>query len=154
VGAESIHQVSVFRPYAVIDGPRGQQWEIYVSRIRPPQWRRPVRRNRERYGRFALLFALPLVVLNRLLWPLLAVPRAIIVGLRSPTVRVEAMTHLPQREIYLWTTTRGRERYVADEIAAGLAVGTIAEPAGARYHGTAESRGLIRDPEGPPDPRA
>ncbi len=74
--------------------------------------------------------------------------------MRSPTVRVEAMTHLPQREIFLWTTTRGRERYVADEIAAGLAVGAIAEPAGARYHGTAESRGLIRAPDGPPDPRA
>ncbi len=146
--------MSVFRPYAVVDGPSGQRWEIYVSRMPPPQWRRPARMHRERYGRFAPLFGLPRVVLNRVLWPFVAVPFAVAEGLRSHTVRVEAMTHLPKREIYLWTTTRGRERYVADEIAAGLAAGAILEPNGARYHGTAESRGLIRAPEGPPDPRA
>ena len=146
--------MSVFRPYAVVDGPRGQLWEIYVSRVPPPQWRRPVRVQRERFGRFAPLIALPQMIVNRLFWPFAAIPVAVVTGMRSTTVRVEAMTHLPQREIYLWTTARGRERYVADSIAAGLRVGSIAEPAGARYHGTAESRGLIRAPAGPPDPRA
>ena len=146
--------MSVFRPYAVIDGPRGQRWEIYVSRMPPPEWRRSGRVDRARYGRFALLVRIPQAIFNRLLWPLVALPMAALAGMRSSTVRVEAMTHLPQHEIYLWTTTRGRERYVADEIAAALAVGAIAEPAGALYHGTAESRGLIRAPDGPPDPRA
>lgn len=89
------------------------------------------------------LFAIPFMLLsalwaNLLLPPLRALmllPVAVVRGRRSRAVRIEAVRTFPRREVLLWTTTDGNRQRVLDEIAAGLARGTVVQPAGAVYSG-------------------
>jgi hypothetical protein len=57
--------------------------------------------------------------------------------LRRPSraLRVEAVTFLPRRQTYLWTTTTDHIARVLDQIAAGLEAGELARPLGAVYRG-------------------
>jgi hypothetical protein len=54
---------------------------------------------------------------------------------RSHRVRIEAITYLPQREAFLWTTTSDHLERVLRQISAGLEVGDLARPIGAEFVG-------------------
>lgn len=57
---------------------------------------------------------------------------------RSPrSFRIEAVTFLPHRQTYLWTTTADHVLRVLDQIVTGLEAGELARPLGAVYRGKA-----------------
>jgi hypothetical protein len=57
---------------------------------------------------------------------------------RSPhALHIEAVTFLPRRQAYLWTTTTDHVARVLDQIVAGLEAGELARPLGAVYRGRA-----------------
>ena len=54
---------------------------------------------------------------------------------RSQTVRIEAITYLPRRESFLWTTTSDQLERVLRQISAGLEAGDLARPLGSVFVG-------------------
>jgi hypothetical protein len=63
--------------------------------------------------------------------PLGLLPARLARRLRPGDLRVEAITFLPRREGYLWTTNGDHLDRVVEQIAAGLAAGELARPLGA-----------------------
>jgi hypothetical protein len=134
--------MSLFRPARKVSAPNGDYWELYASKTALPSWR-------ERGGMDSLgdpradLLELPFAVIGAIWGMLIAplarflalLPIAIVRGRRSRAIRIEAVRTFPDREVLLWTTTDGRLDVVLDEIAAGLAAGTIVHPEGAVYSG-------------------
>jgi hypothetical protein len=55
---------------------------------------------------------------------------------RPEALRVEAVTYLPHRERYVWTTTTDHIARVIAQIDAGLAQGHLARPLGAVFRGS------------------
>ncbi len=54
---------------------------------------------------------------------------------RPEALRVEAVTYLPHRERYVWTTTTDHVARVIAQIGAGLEHGQLARPLGAVFRG-------------------
>jgi len=54
---------------------------------------------------------------------------------RPDALRVEAVTYLPHRERYVWTTTTDHVARVIAQIDAGLEQGRLARPLGAVFRG-------------------
>ena len=136
--------MGLFRPARTVTGPRGDYWELYVSKTALPAWRegKPGASEHgfdDRSDLLALPFMLVSAVWGMLIEPLLRfvvlLPVAVVRGRRSRAVRIEAVSGFPQREVFLWTTTDGRVDVVLDEIAAGLAAGKFVQPEGAVYSG-------------------
>jgi len=105
--------VSVFRPVVRVTAPDGRAWEIYAYKL-------PLRRlvqpasNEEATRLRALRIAL-----RRLRELAVAVSRS----LRSDTWTIEALTFLPRKESYAWTTTREFRGQVLAQVEGRLAGG-------------------------------
>jgi hypothetical protein len=97
--------VSVFRPSARATSPDGREWEIYAYRVQLPE-----------RGRGAL---------RRLRWLLVDLPAAALPALRSDDWRIQAITWLPHREAYTWTTTREFRGQVLAQVEGHLARGDV-----------------------------
>jgi hypothetical protein len=138
--------VSVFRPSARATAPDGRSWEIYAYRInvrdRAPYEPGSFADDRMVYdGRGVVVFGL----LEAVWWLLSLVPRllvhlfdiavAAVRAIGSDEWTVEAVTWMPQRESYRWTTTREYRGQVLAQIEAGLSQGDIPRPRNAIYGG-------------------
>jgi hypothetical protein len=66
---------------------------------------------------------------------LVALPVAVVTGMRSNAVRIEAICFFPQRETRLWTTTPDQVASVLTQIADGIEQGRFVQPDGAVYSG-------------------
>jgi hypothetical protein len=91
--------VTVFRPHARVTSPDGCLWEIYAYTFRwtPPQRRRDLWR------------------------AALAAART----LRAGTWTIEAVTFLPRRTVYTWTTTAEHKGQVLAQVEGSIARGDI-----------------------------
>jgi len=139
-----------FRPRRTVRDPHGVEWELYVSRVAPPEWREAPSGSFDfdplpipRLGAELFIVGLPFAFLG-FLWGgvlrpalrfCLLLPGAVIKGRRSQAVRIEAISFFPGRERRLWTTTPDQVGSVFEEIARGLAEGKVVQPAGAVYSG-------------------
>jgi hypothetical protein len=129
--------VSVFRPAVRVSAPGGEQWEVYAYRFRLPE--RPSRNESgrrdevvqaRRSGQPTVAVAL-LDILDRiaarvprfLVQALWDVPRAAVAALRSDEWTIEAVTWLPRRTSYTWTTTREHRDHVLAQVEGQLARG-------------------------------
>ena len=137
--------MGLFRPARTVTGPRGEYWELYVSKTALPAWREREPGGLE-YGTgdarsdllelpFMLVSALWGMLIAPLLRFVVLLPFAFVRGRRSRAVRIEAVNGFPRREVYLWTTTDDGVERVLDEIVADLAAGKFAQPEGAVYSG-------------------
>jgi hypothetical protein len=140
--------VSVFRPSARATAPDGRSWEIYAYKInvrdRAPYEPEPFTNDPTMYaGRETVVFGL----LEGVWWLLSLVPRllvhlfdigvAAVRAIGSDEWTVEAVTWMPQRQSYRWTTTREYRGQVLAQVEAGLAQGDVPRPRNAIYTGVA-----------------
>jgi hypothetical protein len=138
--------VSVFKPSARTTGPDGRSWEIYAYKIkvgdRDPFEPEPLFDDSVLYGtRGAVLFA----PLEAVWWLLSLIPRmliglfhvavAAVRAVRSDVWTIEAVTFVPQRYSYAWTTTREYRGQVLAQVEGGLAQGDIPRPRNATFVG-------------------
>jgi hypothetical protein len=154
----------IFDPVRTVTGPDGRVWEIYVSRFKTPGWKP------SQYGsggddfggalhllRLVLLFVIvdiPLFLLYYVLWPLVRflvlLPSALVRGLGSDEMRIEAVTFYPWPESHLWVTKRDRVEEVLLQVVRDLRVGEVSQPLAAGFRGSRHLvggtyRGLKRD---------
>ena len=107
--------MSVFRPVVRVTAPDGRAWEIYAYKL-------PLRRlvqpaSNEDAPRLRALR----IALRRLRELAVAVARS----LRSDTWTIEALTFLPRKESYAWTTTREFRGQVLAHVEGSLARGDM-----------------------------
>jgi hypothetical protein len=138
-GRSTIRAMGLFRPARRVTGPRGESWELYVSKTALPAWREPSAADYDVDPRAGLVVGVVDAVWGSLVYPLLrfvaALPFAVVRGRRTRAVRIEAVSWYPEKEVHLWTTTDVQARGVLDEIAGGLAAGRFVEPLGSVYAG-------------------
>lgn len=126
---------------ARVEAADGRHWDVRASRLRLPPWRQVDigGDSQSTAGDFDLLsiaFTLIALPFTLLLIPLaiaiaefpLAVARAIF----SKTIWVEAVSHFPREERYLWRTTRPDAPTVHASVAASLSTGETPNPARAQ----------------------
>jgi hypothetical protein len=137
--------VSVFRPSVCATAPDGRTWEIYAYKIkvrdRNPFEPEPLVGDELMLGRGAPVFGLIEIVwwlaslVPRLLVHLFDISVAVVRALGSDEWTIEAVSWLPQRDTYTWTTTREYRGQVLAQVEAGLAQGGIPRPRNATYVG-------------------
>jgi hypothetical protein len=132
--------MGLLRPARKVTTANGDYWELYVSKTALPAWKGSDADALGWDGDFvelplAMVAALWANVIFPLVRTLALLPVAVVRGRRSHAVRIEAVQTFPQRQVLLWTTTDVHRERVLDEIAAGLAQGKIARPAGCVYSG-------------------
>ncbi len=131
-----------------VKDPRGVYWGIYVKRTampRDPRLPGLYDRNTKILDdplEFGCLVGIPLAiiqfVLRVTLKPLVLFGYSYAKGRRSGAIRIEAVSLYGPRETRYWTTTPDQVESVLEEIANGLAAGSVVQPTGAVYHGTRE----------------
>jgi hypothetical protein len=136
--------VSVFRPNRTVGDPRGQEWEIYAYRLKLAE-RHPPDPGLDDLGGISYLSILtaPLDavvwLLGHIPWLLVLVffdfPVAAVRALGSDEWTIEAVTWVPHRQSYTWTTTREHRGQVLAQVEAGIAQGDIPRPRNARFVG-------------------
>jgi hypothetical protein len=107
--------VSVFRPDVRVTAPDGREWEIYAYKF-------PVRRF-EKAGADA--DATPIRALRITLRRMRGLVVAVVRSLRSDAWTIEALTFLPQKQSYAWTTTREFRGQVLAQVEGRLAGGDV-----------------------------
>ena len=141
--------MSVFRPVVRLTAPGGQEWEVYAYRFRLPE--RGARDGLDAtddalalgpssswVGAAVVLGALDRIgrlvprFLVRALWDL---PLATVRALRSDEWTIEAVTWIPHRTSYTWTTTREYRDHVLAQVEGQLARGDVPRPRHATYLG-------------------
>jgi hypothetical protein len=135
--------VSVFRPSARATGPDGRTWEIYAYRIampeKPPFEPEPLDPVVPSRGPSLVpvvdLAWWMLSLVPRLLVNLFRIGVAAVRAIGSDKWTIEAVTFMPRRESYTWTTTREYRGQVLAQIEAGLTYGDIPRPRNASYVG-------------------
>lgn len=132
--------MGLLRPSRRVTSQSGDEWEIYVSKTALPAWRGSDSDDMSIEG----LPDIPIAIVAAL-WANVIVPlHASSCSCRSPPcaavalARCASVTSFPHRQVLLWTTTDVHLARVVDEIAAGLARGTVARPEGAYYSGPEE----------------
>jgi hypothetical protein len=131
----------------VVD-PGGRTWELYVTRARIRPWQAVTPEDGLPAGQEAAagvdvwFLLVPVFVVIELVVGILRlialVPLSLAgVALRQ-RLRVEAIAEHPTRLLYAWEVERATLDQVLDEIAAGLARGSIVQPAHARFLGETE----------------
>jgi hypothetical protein len=141
--------VSVFRPSTRATSPDGREWEIYAYKIQVrdrPEWDTeavdPLAGGvgGARAGFMLLNLVVDLVLLvPRGLARLFDVTVAALLSLRSDEWTIEAVTWLPQKHSYAWTTTREYRGQVLAQVEGSLTRGDVP-----RYLGHATYRGMSR----------
>jgi hypothetical protein len=95
--------------------------------------------NQNPSGGVLLLLEIPLFVYHCILVPaflyLLSLPAAAMRSRRSQTWTVEAVCWWPHEQRFRWSVESRNRARVTAEIAAGIAAGRWAQPAGAVFHG-------------------
>ena len=99
--------MSVFRPAVRVTTPDGQSWEIYAYKIKRPP-RAPGKR-----------------ALRRVIQRLRALAVEAVRSLRSDEWTIEAITWLPQKHTYTWTTTREFRGQVLAQVEGHLTRGDV-----------------------------
>jgi hypothetical protein len=126
--------VSVFRPSVRLTAPDGHEWEIYVYKLEVgnrAEWDTDVFDDQGTYGKAAA----ELAIVNAVVWLVMLIPRLLFrlvdVGIaaaraiRSDTWTVEAITFMPQRQSYTWTTTGEYRGQVLAQVQGSLQRGDI-----------------------------
>jgi hypothetical protein len=143
-------EVTPFRPVRTVADPDGRSWELYVTRVRLPPWRRqsgdgvdgPALAAGGRASLALALVTLPLALVEEIVLPLaialFELPLALVRGAGSRERRIEAVTHWPHRQVYVWTTTPQQVDRVLAEVADGLERGEVRQPRGAQFAGLQE----------------
>jgi hypothetical protein len=108
--------VSVFRPAVRVTAPDGREWEIYAYKL-------PLRNllHQPRSNESATRFRTLRVAVRRVRELAVAVTRS----LGSDTWTIEALTFLPQKQSYAWTTTREFRGQVLAQVEGRLAGGDV-----------------------------
>jgi hypothetical protein len=142
--------VTPFRPVRTVADPDGRSWELYVTRVRLPPWRRQSGDGIDvselaagsRSSLAIGLLTLPLALVEEIVLPLaialFELPLALVRGAGSRERRIEAVTYWPHRQVYVWTTTSQQVDRVLGEVADGLERGEVEQPRGARFDGLQE----------------
>jgi hypothetical protein len=121
-----------------VSAPDGCAWEVRASRVRLPPWRQidvwsDTWSTGTDFDLVGILLALIMLPFALLLIPLASaiveVPIAVGRGLLSSTVWVEAVSHWPREQSYLWRTTRADAPGVRADVAGHLSSGTFPRPA-------------------------
>ena len=99
--------MSAFRPAARVTSPDGSLWEVYAYKLRRPP-RAPGKRALRRV--FKRLFGLVAEAVR---------------SLRSDEWTIEAITWLPQKRTYTWTTTREFRGQVLAQVEGHLTRGDL-----------------------------
>jgi hypothetical protein len=124
--------VSVFRPSARVRSPDGREWEIYAYKIQVgdrAEWDTDVFDadvpNQPPAAELALVNAVVWIVMlvPRLLMRLLDAAWAAVRSIGSDEWTVEAITFMPQRQSYIWRTTREYRGQVLAQVEGSLARG-------------------------------
>jgi hypothetical protein len=137
-----------FGPDRVVTDPAGRRWELYMSKVVPPEWSGGYDSMEDPFPLpgFAGLAQIPFVlvatlwsaVISPLLRFLFLYPVALTKGIRSRSARIEAICFSSEFgiETRTWTTTADQAKSVLATIATGLEEGQVAQPAGAVYSGS------------------
>ncbi len=140
--------MSWLRPSRTVVDPTGTRWEIYITRTRMGRWHGidtpdvglDVGGAGTPFVDTWLLF--PLLVVLELLVGLVKLIALIPLSLAGVALRrglrVEAIADLGEGRTYIWAVEKPALAGVLDEIAAGLAHGSIPRPQAARYLGERE----------------
>jgi hypothetical protein len=131
--------VSWLRASRKVVDPGGVKWDIYVTRIRvgdagqvfdPPDLSYNARRD-------VLMFVMTIAseLVRLVVRVLMLLPFALVRSRFGITRRIEAIAEWPQPVKRVWQVEGPPGKLLLDEIANGLAAGTVPEPAGARYLG-------------------
>ena len=107
--------MSVFRPAVRVTAPDGREWEIYAYKLPLRNLLQP--RSNEGATRFRTVR----VAIRRVRELAVAVTR----WLGSDTWTIEALTFLPQKQSYAWTTTREFRGQVLAQVEGRLAGGDV-----------------------------
>ena len=112
--------MSVFRPAAKVTSPDGREWEIYAHKLKVaiPQ---PAAADAPREPLLARLLRFVPRLLARLAHLAADAARAI----RSDEWTVDAVSHMPRRTTYSWTTTTEYKGQVLAQVEGNLARGDI-----------------------------
>lgn len=139
--------MSLFWAKRKVRDPRGEWWELYVTRTAMPHdpnapgaYSRNTKLMDDPLG-FGWLLGIPLAIIqfvgSSIVMPVLGLLFSYGRGRRTGAVRIEAVSYFgPHRETKYWTTTRDQLESVVDEIAAGLEAGKVVQPTGAVYVGS------------------
>jgi hypothetical protein len=140
--------VTWLRASRTVVDPRGQTWELYVTRTRIGPWKHVTPESDLPLGAgctagFDVWFLLvPVFMAIELVVGILRLVALVPLSLAGVALRqrlrVEALVEYPTRQLYGWEVERATLGQVLDEICAGLARGSIAHPAGARFLGEIE----------------
>jgi hypothetical protein len=126
--------VSVFRPTFRLTAADGRDWEIYAYKLEVgdrAEWDTDLLDAQGMYGPAAAEFA----IVNAVVWLVMLVPRLLVrlfdAGLaavraaRSDRWTIEAITFMPQRQSYTWTTTTEFRGQVLAQIEGSLRRGDV-----------------------------
>jgi hypothetical protein len=111
--------MSVLRPTVRLTDSSGRRWEVYAYRIKIPPPDESTGRGR----------------LRRALARAWSVPAAAVRSLGSDEWTIEAVTWVPGRASYAWTTTREYRDHVLAQVEGQLARGDVPRPRHAVYLG-------------------
>jgi len=129
--------MSVFTPVRRVRDPLGRDWEIYAFRVRL-RHRDPPSDSWLEYTRLSAL--------GSVWWLMAQVPRlflrvfvdfpvAAVHAIGSDEWTIEAVTWIPHRQSFTWTTSLEYRGQVLAQVEAGLAQGDIPRPRNATYIG-------------------
>lgn len=125
---------------AHVTTPKGVEWTVRAFRVRMPPWRSLdvggdlTGTDFDLIGLVITAILLPFtLLLIPLVLAILELPAAIWRGLTSGTVWIEAASHWPAEERYLWRTTRADAPGVHAAVAAQLSAGHAPGPARAEF---------------------
>lgn len=107
--------MSVFRPSARVRSPDGRDWEVYVYRF---ELRDRVRPEAADSGE-------PVRRVVRLVGRLVRASSALARTLRTDDWTVEAITFMPQRQSYVWRTSKEHRGQVLAQVEGSLARGDV-----------------------------
>jgi hypothetical protein len=107
--------VSVFRPSARVRSPDGRDWELYVYRFEL----------RDRTRSDAAHSGEPVRLVVRLVSPLVRATTAVARALRTDDWTVEAITFMPQRQSYVWRTSKEHRGQVLAQVEGSLVRGDV-----------------------------
>ena len=126
--------MSVFRPSARLTSPDGREWEIYAYKLDVhdrAEWDTDLVDDQGRYGTAAAEFA----IVNAIAWIVMLVPRLLLRlvdagvaaarAVRSDTWTIEAITFMPQKQSYRWSTTSEHRGQVLAQVQGNLARGDV-----------------------------
>lgn len=118
--------------------PSGVEWDIYVTRIHVPETGDlfPAVNDQPHVSMLGFAGVFVNLVVRLVVRVVVVLPFSLVRSRFGITRRIEAITEWPQPITHVWDVQGPPGKLLLDEIARGLALGTVPEPAGAVYRGT------------------